>query len=213
MTDQQAGIFLKAIYHYQLHGELPKLDFSIEMAITPFINQFKRDNEKYIGISEKRKELGSLGGKQKVANASKSKQSVAKLADNDSDSDSDNVKEKKKTNIFSFKKSLLELLHDEQLTNDFLEVRKNKKLTNTQTALKGLVKQIELTGRQPQEIINLCVEKSWGGFEKKWLDNIAIAETPKITTKEESKQREIEKFRKLGWSEENIKLVTENNVW
>ena len=46
MTSEQAGEFIKAIYHYQITGELPKLDFAIKMAITPFVNQFVRDAER-----------------------------------------------------------------------------------------------------------------------------------------------------------------------
>ncbi len=111
MTDEQAGVLFKAIYHYQLNGELPVLDFAIEMAVTPFINQFKRNNEKYEQVVEKRKQAGSMGGKQKVANvanATIAKQKVANVAvnDNDSVSDSDSVnvndKEKKKQkNVFT----------------------------------------------------------------------------------------------------------------
>ncbi len=46
MTDEQAGIFIKSIYHYRRFGTLPELDFGIEMAVTPFINQLVRDAEK-----------------------------------------------------------------------------------------------------------------------------------------------------------------------
>ncbi len=46
MTDEQAGIFIKAIYFYQINGYLPKLDFGLKMAITPFLNQFERENKK-----------------------------------------------------------------------------------------------------------------------------------------------------------------------
>lgn len=81
MTNEQAGILLKAMYHYQINDTLPPLDFAIDMAITPFINQFKRDSEKYVLTVEKRKLAGSKGGKQKLANASKSKQKLANLAD------------------------------------------------------------------------------------------------------------------------------------
>ena len=77
MTSEQAGEFIKAVYHYQITGELPKLDFAIKMAITPFVNQFARDAEKYDTVVEKRKLAGSMGGKQRVANASKSKQVLA----------------------------------------------------------------------------------------------------------------------------------------
>lgn len=115
MSNEQAGVLFKAIYHYQVYGTLPELDFSIEMAVTPFINQFKRNNEKYEQVIEKRKQAGSLGGKQKVANvanATSAKQKVANVAvsvnvsDSDSDSDSVNVsvnekKEKNTKNVFT----------------------------------------------------------------------------------------------------------------
>jgi len=84
MSNEQAGIFIKSIKFYQEKGCLPELDFGLKMAITPFINQFQRDEEIYKKTCEARREAGSLGGKQKVANASKSYQKVAKVADNDS---------------------------------------------------------------------------------------------------------------------------------
>ena len=90
MSNEQAGILLKAMYFHQKNGTLPELDFAIEMAITPFINQFKRDSDKYVQVVEKRKQAGAKGGKQKVANASKSKQNLANLADSVSDSVNDN---------------------------------------------------------------------------------------------------------------------------
>ena len=84
MSNEQAGIFIKSIKFYQEKGYLPELDFGLKMATTPFINQFQRDEDIYKKTCEARKEAGSLGGKQKVANASKSYQEVANLADNDS---------------------------------------------------------------------------------------------------------------------------------
>jgi len=114
---------------------------------------------------------------------------------------------------FNYKKSLLKLVGSEQLVKDFLLVRKNKKLTNTQTGFETLEEQIELSGKPANEIIKLCVERSWGSFKKEWLENIGLPEVKKQLTEEEKKQATIEKFRKIGWSEENIKLVTENNVW
>lgn len=99
MTNEQAGQFIKIIYNFHKNNEeLPTIDFAMEMAITPFLNQFKRDKIKYNNVCEARKLAGSIGGKQKVANASKSKQKVAKLAesDNDNDNESNNKKEKPK---------------------------------------------------------------------------------------------------------------------
>jgi len=89
MSNEQAGIFIKSIKFYQEKGCLPELDFGLKMAITPFINQFQRDEEIYKKTCEARREAGALGGKQKLANASKSYQKVAKVADNDSKNESE----------------------------------------------------------------------------------------------------------------------------
>ena len=90
LTNEQCGELFKAIksHHTNQKQSLSQL---VSIAFSPFKNQFKRDNEKYQKTCEARALAGSRGGKQKVANASKSKQKVAKLADsvNDSKSDSD----------------------------------------------------------------------------------------------------------------------------
>ena len=81
LTDEQAGQLLKAIWRYQ-RGEEVKLAPLVKVAFNPFKHQFIRDDEKYETTCKRRAEAGSRGGKQKVANASKSKQTVAKVADN-----------------------------------------------------------------------------------------------------------------------------------
>lgn len=89
MTNEQAGIFIKAIYQYQLNGTLPTLDFGMQVAVIPFVNQFERDANLYNETVEKRREAGAKGGKQRVANqasASSFKQTQANQADNDNDS-------------------------------------------------------------------------------------------------------------------------------
>ena len=87
LTDDQAGKLFKAIYAYQIDEEI-NLDQIIKMVFLPFKNQFARDNDKYLETCERRAIAGSLGGKQKVANASKSKQKVANVADSVSKSKS-----------------------------------------------------------------------------------------------------------------------------
>jgi hypothetical protein len=80
LTNGQAGVLFKAIKAYQ-KGEDFELDSIVKIAFSPFKNQFSRDDEKYAKTSERRAIAGSMGGKQKVANASNCKQSVANVAD------------------------------------------------------------------------------------------------------------------------------------
>jgi len=81
LTNGQAGVLFKAIKAYQ-KDEPFALDSVVKIAFSPFKNQFKRDDERYKTTCERRALAGSKGGKQKVANASKSKQELANVADN-----------------------------------------------------------------------------------------------------------------------------------
>ena len=89
LSINQCGKLIKAIFDYQAGKPLQTLDAVTDIVMTGIISQFERDSEKYKNTCEKRRKAGRKGGKQKVANASKCKQKVAKLADSDSDSDSD----------------------------------------------------------------------------------------------------------------------------
>ena len=80
-TDEQFGKITRAIINYDKTGEIPA--FKI---LKPTLD---RNKQEYEAICAKRREAGSLGGKQKVANASKCYQNVANLADNDNDNDID----------------------------------------------------------------------------------------------------------------------------
>jgi hypothetical protein len=60
MTYEQKGILFNAIYKYQI-GENVELDFAMKMAFAPFKNQFIRDNEAYLEISEAKSFKGKIG--------------------------------------------------------------------------------------------------------------------------------------------------------
>jgi hypothetical protein len=96
LTNEQAGMLLKAMRDYHNEGETP-LDALTKIVFCPFKNQFNRDSLKYQTTCERRANAGSMGGKQKVANASKPKQKAANVAesvnDSENDSDSDSVNE------------------------------------------------------------------------------------------------------------------------
>lgn len=57
---------------------------------------------------------------------------------------------------------------DKQVAEDFLETRKVKRLANTGTAMKGLIREFTLANLLVADGIRLCTEKGWGGFNHKW---------------------------------------------
>ena len=90
---EKAGELIQAICNYKLTGEINIMDPSVNAMFVMIKEQLDVDADNYQKTCEKRKESGSKGGKQKVANA---KQKVAKgsnckqnVADNDTDTDND----------------------------------------------------------------------------------------------------------------------------
>jgi hypothetical protein len=109
LTDEQAGKFLKIVYQYQKTKELPEMDLFMEVLITPFINQFFRDEKGYERVVERNRENGKKGGRPtkepKKPNGIKKTQNnpdnpeEPKKADSDNDSDSVNDNDSKKESI------------------------------------------------------------------------------------------------------------------
>jgi hypothetical protein len=69
---------------------------------------------------------------------------------------------------FDFKKSMFNYGFDENLIDDWLKVRKTKKATNTETAYKKFINQVEKSGHSINDVLEKCIEKSWSGFEADW---------------------------------------------
>jgi hypothetical protein len=80
-----------------------------------------------------------------------------------------NVKNNKE-NIYSFFNSLIEYGFNKDLVNDWIEVRKAKKLTNTKTAFDKFILEVQKSKLDKNEILKTCVEKSWGGFNSNWIE-------------------------------------------
>jgi uncharacterized protein YdaU (DUF1376 family) len=53
--------------------------------------------------------------------------------------------------------------------NDYLTLRRSKKLPITETALSGIAREAEKAGITLQETIVICCERGWGGFKADWL--------------------------------------------
>lgn len=72
---------------------------------------------------------------------------------------------------FDFKKNLIALGVEEQVAEDWMQVRKEKKASNTETAFKRLREEIQKAGLSANECITLAVERSWQGFRAEYLNN------------------------------------------
>lgn len=90
----------------------------------------------------------------------------------------DKIREEDIPTQFSFRKSLLDMGADKQLVSDWLEVRKKKRSANTQTALNNFKAQVEKSKRPINEVLKLCAENSWAGFNAEWATKQDI-EKPK----------------------------------
>lgn len=69
---------------------------------------------------------------------------------------------------FNFKKSLLDLGVDQQAVDTWLAVRKKKRAVNSELALKGLLREVEIAGITVNEAVNHSAKNSWSGFEAGW---------------------------------------------
>lgn len=93
------------------------------------------------------------------------------------DKEKEEVQEKEKEEdntkptAFSLYRSLISIGAESKLANEWIAVRKKKKLANTETAFEGFVREMAKGGLTINETLRICVEKSWGGLNAKWLEN------------------------------------------
>ena len=80
-------------------------------------------------------------------------------------------KEKEKEQyVFDFKKSLISFGFDLNLVLEWLKIRKTKKSVNSEIAFNGFIREVEKSHLSKNEILKLCIEKSWKGFESSWVE-------------------------------------------
>jgi uncharacterized protein YdaU (DUF1376 family) len=70
---------------------------------------------------------------------------------------------------FDFGKALLEAGVTEDLAASWLRVRKEKKLVNTEQAFAAFMREVQNTQIPVGDVVLLCVERSWGGFNAEWI--------------------------------------------
>lgn len=121
--------------------------------------------------------------------------------------DIDNIEDIKKEKKFDFKSSLIDMGIDPQVASDWLQVRKNKRASNTQTAFTRLKSEIEkicaARGMTPTEVVSIAVERSWQGIKAEWIDNVTrSAQASLATTQSKVSVKTTEKDWLNGWIDE-----------
>ena len=114
-------------------------------------------------ISEKRAVAGKKGGEKTFCSSKTKSENEA------NEKIEEDVEKDKEVNKFSFLKELMGIGVERQIAEDWIKVRRNKKLTQTETAFKKTKNEIERSGRCANDCITLCVERSWGGFKAEWM--------------------------------------------
>jgi len=174
LTNEQRGELFYAIYCYQIGKEL-ELSSIIKIAFSQFKNQFVRDEEKFKKTVEARKQAGTKGGKQRVANqanASTTKQTKANQAVSDSDNVSVNesvsvsvnkkeiiIKNQSAINIASF------LFEKIQYTNPSF------KKPNINQWAKDIDLAMRIDGRTTQQLVD-CIKWIYSDKGSFWQKNI-----------------------------------------
>lgn len=69
---------------------------------------------------------------------------------------------------FNFLQSLIDAGVDRQIAEEYMQVRKVKRATNTLTAYRGLEREAKKAGICLNDAIRICVERSWQGFKAEW---------------------------------------------
>ena len=80
---------------------------------------------------------------------------------------------------FDFKQALIAIGVTEQTATDWMAVRKAKGAANTETAFKGIHREILASGATAEECILLSVENSWRGFKAEWMANQQRSQAPR----------------------------------
>jgi hypothetical protein len=162
LTDEKAGQLFKHILAYVNDQNPQTNDFVIDIAFEPIKQSLKRDLKRYENKCLTNKENAHKRWNANNATASDRIQTNANDADIDSDIDKDIYID------FDFKKSLIALGIDKKLVSEWLKVRQKKKAVNSETAFNTIKNEIEKSCATPDEVIRMCVVKSWAGFQAEW---------------------------------------------
>jgi len=90
-----------------------------------------------------------------------------------------NRTEQKHKNIRAKRADVFPLVENRKLVEDWLVIRKGKKLPVTDTAIEGIQREFKKAGLTDDQGLRKCCEESWAGFKASWLDAGKAAEPKK----------------------------------
>jgi hypothetical protein len=104
----------------------------------------------------------------------------------------------RQSNSFNFKQELINYGFQINLVDDWLLVRKTKKATNTETAFKSFISEIESRKCNINEMLKIAATNSWSGFKHKWVDNLGVNSNSQKPQEEKIGRTTIETIKKNG---------------
>jgi len=173
------------IKHWLIHNTIRKdryveTNYRIEKGL---LN--KKENKAYTLDKNKGKPVVSIMATKVATTGSPSIEENSIVKNSNSIDIDNNIKKK-----FNFKKTLIDWSKqyfyedvDENVLSEWLEVRRKKKAVNSETALKGFMREVKKSKKSVNEVLQTCVENSWKGFKAEWLNNTMndIGKKKKIT--------------------------------
>jgi len=169
LSDEEAGKLFKAIYNFQTQNILPT-EKMIDCIFEPFLNQFKRDEEKYQNVVERNKiNIAKRWNKPNTRNTTRKTGIPKDTKNTDSDSKNDSDSDSKND-------SDLPIFINKDLFNAFVEMRIKIKKPLTEVATDLLIKKLTKFESKQVGLANQALENSiessyQGVFEPKINNN------------------------------------------
>jgi len=153
LSDEEAGKLFKAIYNFQTQNILPT-EKMIDCIFEPFLNQFKRDEEKYQNVVERNKiNIAKRWNKPNTKNTTRKTGLPKDTKNTDSDSKNDSDSDSKND-------SDLPIFINKDLFNAFVEMRIKIKKPLTELATDLLIKKLTKFESKQVGLANQALENS-----------------------------------------------------
>lgn len=90
---------------------------------------------------------------------------------------------------FNFRKSLLLLVDNTQLVDDFIDHRRNKKASLSKTVFDALVSECSNNDFDLSEALEISIKKNWQGFKVQWVLNDRAKDQANVTPSDGEKHK------------------------